>query len=353
MTLFLTLLHAGLLVLLGLNWLYLRSARRIDFKNERVPRLSVLIPARNEQENLRRLLPSLAAQSYPNLEVIIYDDASEDDTWQVIKQLGDPRVRALRGSGPPEGWMGKPHALYQAAKEATGDRLLFLDADAKLLHRGALRSMIALHEGLPANAALTGLTKLRGAGGLLVSLVPNAILVGLPWFLVRYIPWSALSAVNGQCWMIDARTYRDLEPHEAVKNEILEDVMIGRYLKSQGVIPYLRDVQQDTAVYMYRSFADAWLGFRKNAYLILGGTPLSFAALFTLFGLTFVWAPFFGWWLLITIFAFKILTDRIAGFGWTISLLAPVSYFLGWIQQLDSAIHHLIGRLSWKGRKVE
>lgn len=353
MTLFLTLLHAGLLVLIGANWWYLRLAKRASLANTRVPRLSVLIPARNEEDNLKRLLPSLAAQDYPDLEVIVYDDASEDRTWEVIQHYGDGRVRGVRGTGPPEGWMGKPHALYQATRQATGERYLFLDADAELLQTDALRRLMALHEGMPQPGVMTGLPRLKGSGKLLVSLVPNAILVGLPWPLVRYIPLPALGAVNGQCWMLAAEPYHRLEPHREAKGEILEDVMIGRYLKRNGVVPYLRDVQSELAVYMYRSFGDAWRGFRKNAYLILGGAPASFALMFAIFGLTFVVTPLFGWWLLLSIYAFKVATDRISGFSWTLSILAPLSYTLGWVLQLDSAVSHWLHRVSWKGRRVE
>lgn len=351
MTLLLALVHVGLLGVLGANVLYLRASRRRTAPAAR-PRLSVLIPARNEEANLRRLLPSLAAQSYPDFEVIVYDDGSEDGTWDVIQEAGNARVRGLRGNGPPPGWVGKVHALYQATRHATGRYYLFLDADAELRDAGALQRLVERFAALPPASVMTGLTRLRGGGMLLVSLVPHVVLVGLPWPLVRRLPAPSLGALNGQCWLLDAATYHRFEPHEALPDEVLEDVQIGRYLKKRGVVPVLVDVQREVSIYMYRDFRDAWRGFRKNAYLILGGTPLRFALLYTYFTATFVLAPLFSPWLLLTLYALKLGTDRVAGLPLPISLAAPLSFLLGAVLQLDSAVSHLTGRVSWKGRRV-
>ncbi len=79
---------------------------------------------------------------------------------------------------------------------------------------------------------------------------------------------------------------------------MLEDVRIGRYLKGLGVVPVLRDLQQDVAIHMYRDLADAWQGFRKNAYLIMSGRPVGFVFLALFFLLTYVLAPVFSLWFL-------------------------------------------------------
>ena len=115
---------------------------------------------------------------------------------------------------------------------------------------------------------------------LLVSLVAHTILGGLPWPLVRRFSAPSLGALNGQCWMIRAADYHRFEPHAHLPDEVLEDVKIGRYLKRKRMTPVLLDVQQEITVFMYRSFGEAWLGFRKNAYLIMGGTPFSFSLVF-------------------------------------------------------------------------
>lgn len=343
--------HALLwLTLLG-NLIYLRSHDKGELLDQ-LPSVSVLIPARNEARNLRRLLPSLLNQDYASFEVIVYDDASEDDTWPMLQSVKDERLHTVRGEGPPPGWLGKVHALYQATRPASGERYLFLDADAELHDAGALRRLAERFERLPSNAVLTGLTRLRGAGLLLVSLVPYTILTSLPWPLVRRVSAPSLGALNGQCWMIGAAAYHRLEPHEHVAGEVLEDVQIGRYLKRHGLTPALVDVQQEVSVHMYPSFRAAWRGFRKNAYLIMGGAPLPFALSFTYFALTYLLAPFVWLPLLGSIYGLKLIIDRRMGFPGWVSALAPASYLLGSALQLDSAFHHLRGRVSWKSRSV-
>ncbi len=343
--------HAVLLTFVAGNLFYLRRNRRCA-RNSVLPKVSILVPARNEEANLRRLLPSLLRQRYPDFEVIVYDDASEDDSWRVLQAVEDTRLITLRGDGPPPGWIGKVHALYQATRHARGDLFLFLDADAELLDELALLRLVELFKGLPAKSVMTGQTRLLGGGLLLVSLVPNAILSGLPWFLSRKLPIRALGALNGQCWMIEAESYRQHEPHLNLPAEVLEDVQIGRFLKQRDLTPTLVDVQDEVAVHMYEDFRTAWTGFRKNAYLILGGTPPTFVPLISAFALTYLVAPLLSFWFLLSTFVLKRATDRQSRFPLWVSFLAPVSYLLGTVLNLHSAWSHWTGAVHWKGRRV-
>jgi glycosyltransferase involved in cell wall biosynthesis len=346
--------HAALLGLVAVNLAYLRRARRQRRAPEPWPRVSVLVPARNEEDNLRRILPSLLAQDYPRFEVVVVDDASEDATAAVLAAHVDPRLRTVRGEGPPPGWLGKPHALFQATCLATGDLFLFLDADAALADPGALRRLVERHAACGPEAVLTGLPRYVGAAGglLLTSLVPFALLAGLPLPLVPRTRAPALSALNGQVWMIAADAYRRHEPHRAVAAEVLEDVLIGRLLKRAGMRLFLHDLGGEVTVQMYRSFADAWRGFRKNAYLLWGGRPLPFALGWGLYGLLYVAAPFFGWPLLASLYALKGLADRGARLPLRVTALAPVVLAAGALLALDSARAHVSGRVAWKGREV-
>ena len=114
----------------------------------------------------------------------------------------------------------------------------------------------------------------------------------------------------------------------------------------------LADVQRELAVYMYRSHRAAWAGLRKNAYLILGGRPGLFAFFYAFYLLAFVLAPFFWLGLLFSLYLMKVVVDRLAGFPLWVTALAPLSFALGALLQLDSALAHLTGRVSWKGRRV-
>jgi glycosyltransferase involved in cell wall biosynthesis len=350
--------HGSLLGLTALNVAYLRRKRRARRAPPAWPRVSVLVPARNEEENLGRLLPSLLAQDYPAFEVVVVDDASEDGTWAVLEAHAHPRLRPLRGGGPPPGWLGKPYALHTAAAHATGALFLFLDADAALRDGGALRRLVerfaAAEAGAPGATVLTGLPQFVGDGGglLLTSLVPFAVLSALPVALVPRTRAPSLSALNGQVWMMAAAAYRRHEPHRMVAAEVLEDVMIGRYAKRAGLRLVFLDLSGEVVVRMYRSWGEAWRGFRKNAYLVWGGRPLPFAALGTLYALLYVAAPLFGWPLLGTLYAIKGLADRAARLPLRVTALAPLVLAAGAALALDSALAHATGRVAWKGRGV-
>ena len=343
------LLHLGLWGTLLLNLAYLRRAPAPDRSSP--PSLSVCIPARNEADNLRRLLPTLLRQDYPSVEIIVCDDGSEDETWAVLQSFDAPALQAVAGEGPPEGWIGKVHALYQCTRRASGERYLFLDADAELTGPDALRQLVGKHE-TAGSGVTTGLPRLRGAAALLVSLVPYSLLTGLPWPLVPRTSLPALSALNGQCWLIDAPLYHRYEPHEHLRNAVLEDVAIGRYLKRVGHPPILRDVQAHVSVYMYDGFGAAWAGFRKNAYLLLGGAPGPFVGMYGYFLFTWVVAPILSPWFLVSLYGLKWTTDRANGVSASTTVWAPVSFILGLVLQLDSAVHHWTDRVTWKGRSV-
>ncbi|MEM1269375.1 MAG: glycosyltransferase family 2 protein [Bacteroidota bacterium] len=355
MLLAIAVVHGLFLLTLLMNLVFVRSYRGRAGSPQ--PSVTVLIPARNEETNLGRLLPSLAEQNYPNFDVLVYDDGSEDGTWDVIQQhasqdAGGAQIRGLKGSGPAPGWVGKVHALYQATRHATGDVWMFLDADTKLADPDALSRLVARFHALPENSVLTGFNQLRGGGLMLVSLVPYVLISSLPWPLVRWLPLRSLGAVNGQFWMVRRRHYQELEPHEAHKDEVLEDVMIGRYFQANGIHPYMLDVQNEISVWMYTSFSDAWQGFRKNAYLLLGGTVISFVLLFTMFVSVWVAGPWLSWWFLGALYLGKFITDRFGRFPFWLTLLAPVSFALAAVLQFDSALAHWTGRVKWKGRTV-
>ena len=353
-------LHAGVIGVMATNLVsFYRQRPRLG---PAAPvRVSVLVPARNEEDNLRVLLPSLLGQTGVAFEVVVVDDASEDGTWAVIEAHADERLVGVRSGGPPAGWVGKTHALHTAAARATGSVFVFLDADACLRDARALGRIVGRwqRQGGP-GTALTGLPHYldRGAGLLLTSLVPFAVMAGLPVGLVPRTANPALSALNGQIWALSADDYRRLAPHAAHAAEVLEDVMIGRYLKRSRIVLHLVDLQGELAVRMYGSFAEAWRGFRKNAYLLAGGSPARFAAFFAVYGL--VWVVPSVLWLggplgllpLGTLVVAKGLVDRWQRFPLWTTLLAPVAVALGAALQVDSAVAHARGRVAWKGRAV-
>lgn len=313
------------------------------------PRMSILIPARNEEQNLPRLLDSLSRQTWSDMEVLVYDDGSEDGTWDVIRSRRN--VTGVRGTGPPEGWYGKVHALNVLSERAGGDVFLFLDADTELRDERALERLVRRFEAGGGGLA-TGITRIRGKGHLLVSVIGFTILGSIPWWMGRRLPSRHMAAVNGQCWMIDAGLYERHRPHRAVRAEVLEDVMIGRYMYSRGVRPRLLNAQREVDVHMYTSFSDAWLGFRKNAYAMVGGTPASAFPLWTAYTTLYVVLPLTFAPALIASVLLKVMADRYLGVSPLISLAAPLSFVLAAVLILDSAVSTESGTARWKGRRL-
>lgn len=346
----LTAAYATLTLVLAANLVYLAWWRRVP-RRAFCGRVSVLIPARNEERNLGRLLPSLLSQRDVDVEIIVYDDASEDATAAVVERCADPRIRLVRGAGPPRGWIGKVHALYEASRHATGDALLFLDADTRLRHRHALARIAGRFAALPAHTALTALPRFRGGASLVVSAVPYGILAFLPLPLARR-GGRLFAALNGQGWMIARDDYFRHEPHFHHPAEVLEDVRIGRFLAGRGVTPHFADLTNELEVWMYSDLSSAWRGFRKNAYLGVGGHPLPFLVFFTMFGLTHIVAPAASLGLAGWLLALKALTDRAVGVPPWVSLLAPVTFLLCLGILLDSAVATARGTVTWKGRAV-
>ncbi|PIQ63225.1 MAG: glycosyl transferase family 2 [Bacteroidetes bacterium CG12_big_fil_rev_8_21_14_0_65_60_17] len=316
------------------------------------PDVDVFIPARNEEANLKRLLESLFGQEYAGkFRVHVHDDASEDRTWDVLAACADVRLRKERGEGPPAGWMGKVYALYRLTRGAEGACYLFLDADTELVDRYALHRLVSKfrHSGAVLG---TGVTRLRGGGLLLGSHIGGVILSAIPWWLGKSLPTSSMAGVNGQCWLMDGAAYRRTEPHLHVKGEVLEDIHIGRYLFRSGYTPVMLNAQTEVLVHMYDDLHDAWLGYRKNAYAISGGTPFRAIAVFAIYVWLVVVAPVLAPGLAVVLVGTRFVTDRFLGLPWWVTLMAPVSYVLGGLIQVSSAQAHFTGTAQWKGRQV-
>ena len=119
-----------------LSILFTRKNKNFELINlkDKTPLVSVLVPARNEEKNIDRCVNSLIEQSYSNIEVIILDDDSSDNTYFISNEISksDSRVSVIKGKKIPKGWLGKNWACHQLSQKATGDFFLFIDSDTKL-----------------------------------------------------------------------------------------------------------------------------------------------------------------------------------------------------------------------------
>jgi hypothetical protein len=328
-------------------------------------RVSVLVPARDEAWNLERLLPDLRATRYVPLEIVVLDDGSRDSTLAVARALaaGDPRVRIVEGLDPPAGWTGKNWACHQLSRFATGDVLIFCDADVRPGPDAVGRTVAALDSyGV---GALTAIPRPEPAGWLqdavipLVARVPVAAL--LPLALVPRVGSPAVSMGNGQWFAWRTAAYHASGGHRAVRNHVLEDVRLGRLAKAAGVGLVAVAAPRDLSVRMYRTPGALREGFGKNLYPLLGGRPWTFGLALAAFVLTMVvpvgllvaaqgqvlMAAPAGLLVTVRLAAARLLGDPVA----TVAL-HPVGALVTPVLAVESWRRHRARRVRWKGRVV-
>ncbi|WP_102125639.1 glycosyltransferase [Deinococcus planocerae] len=232
------------------------------------PRVSILIPARDEAHNLVHTLPGVLAQGAD--EVLVLDDGSRDGTGGLARRLcaGVPGARVLCGEGLPPGWHGKPWACQQLARAATGDVLIFTDADVRW-GPGALGAVLA--ELTRSDADLLSVwprqRNVTLGERLITPLVEVVLLTFLPAPGLR-LPFPAASAANGQLMAFRRAAYDRLGGHALVRSEVLEDVIFGQRLKERGGRLALALAGECMEVRMYRSYPASVAGFGKNVYRV-------------------------------------------------------------------------------------
>ncbi|MCU0456122.1 MAG: glycosyltransferase family 2 protein [Bacteroidales bacterium] len=237
--------------------------------------VSVLIPARNEESNIGTILRDLAEQDYSNIEILVFDDQSEDRTAEIVDRMAaaDSRIRLVTSESLPEGWLGKNHACHTLSKLAKGDYLLFLDADVRISNNiiGRAVSYSWKH----------GLTLISIFPKQIISsygekfTVPNMnyiLLSLLPLPLVRKSGFVSLSAANGQFMFFRASDYRNIEPHSLMRGNKVEDIAISRHLKENKHKIACLAGDAGITCRMYKSYREAVKGFSKNVIAFFGNS---------------------------------------------------------------------------------
>jgi chlorobactene glucosyltransferase len=231
------------------------------------PLLSVLIPARDEAARIGACLEGLVSQSYRHFELLVVDDHSSDGTADVVRSYAGrvPALRVLVSAPLPLGWAGKCWACWQAAAQANGDWLLFLDADVVPLP-GLLAALIERTERQPLD--LLTLMPLIQLGSLAERLVLPAfmsLLYGIYPLERVSDPRSPIAFANGQCMLVRRSTYAALDGHRAVRASILEDTDFGQRLKAAGYCVAAVVAPDLIAVRMYTGWRSLIEGLGKNA----------------------------------------------------------------------------------------
>jgi glycosyltransferase involved in cell wall biosynthesis len=232
-------------------------------------KVSAIIPARNEALTIARTVRSVAAQPEV-IEIIVVNDNSTDGTAAILEALKTeiPQLRTLEVGDPPDGWIGKTHAVVAGAREASGNWLLFTDADTEH-HPGSLAQV--LERARRERADLVSLSP----GQEMLEWWEKAVIPSVYTELARRYrfaevndPKNESAAANGQYILIRRAVYESAGGHEAVSGEILEDVALAKRIKDSGRRILFLPGADWASTRMYSSFGALWDGWRKNLYLL-------------------------------------------------------------------------------------
>lgn len=303
---------AGLTALVAWNLAWFRRAPDASAADR--PRVTILIPARNEAAGIEGAVRAACAQEGADVDVVVLDDDSTDGTGEVLRRLAGalPRLRVVDGAPLPPGWAGKAWACWQLAGEHAGAPwILFADADVRLAAGAAARLVAAARaqhaefvSGVPRQA-------LGSVGeALIVPLIHLVLLAYLPLALVRRHPMPALVAGCGQLMLTDRGAYLAAGGHQAIAATRHDGLMLARRMKTAGFGVGLVDAGDLATCRMYRGLGETWRGFARNAYEALG-SPAALA-LMTALNLGLFVLPFVG-----AVWAWAGGADAGARLGWT------------------------------------
>jgi len=249
----------------------------------KAPLISVCVPARNEERNIRACVEAILAQDYSNFEVIVLEDRSTDATPEILRQLAahtvpaslreDDKLRVIQGADLRKGWAGKPHALFQASTAARGEWLCFVDADT-FLSPATLSSCYA--KAIETSADMFTIMTFQIMGSfwekVVMPIVMTALSVG---FSPRKVndPNSKDAIANGQFILIRRSVYDAIGGHESVRDQIVEDKAISEQVKWNGYRLIVANGYSVAKTRMYTSLPEMWEGWTKNIYLGLSDRP--------------------------------------------------------------------------------
>ncbi len=258
----------------------------------RFPRVSVIIPARDEERTIERTVRAFLAQTYPEFEIIVVNDRSVDRTgdilaeisWQLAvgswqesasspanRQLPTANFVVVNNEEPPPGWLGKPWAMHQGSLHATGELLLFVDADV-------------IYE---PDAIVSAVARFEDSGVALLSLFPNlethgfwehVVMPNLAFFAFSFLPlWLGnrtriplLAIGGGPGNLVRREDYDAVGGHESLMDAVVDDVALARLMRRSGHRTEAVRAERSVRVRMYHGLGEIIQGFTKNSFAVIG-----------------------------------------------------------------------------------
>lgn len=326
------------------------------------PEVSVIVPARNEEASLAACLQSLLVQTGISFEIIVVDDNSTDRTREIASSF--PEVRLISPGPLPEGWTGKNNALVAGGKEASGEWLLFTDADTVHMPGSLAHTVKEIRRRSAALFSYSPEQEVRGFWEHAVMPVIFAELAAT--YRPRDVCNPALptAAANGQYLMISREAYDAVGGHAAIATEILEDVALASAVKRSGRRIALLHGRGAVRTRMYRNFAQLREGWTKNLALLFAFPArlallrgAEFLAVTSGLGITIAAAiharstiAIIGGTATIALYALIFKRIKRAHFSWRSNLLAFFGLPLFAYLLLCSKLSYKRGKIEWKGR---
>ena len=229
--------------------------------------VSVLIPARNEEGKIGACLDHVVSQKYTNLEILVLDDDSIDNTGDVVASFNDQRVRLIKGQPLPVGWVGKNWACHQLSENANGDFFIFLDADTILEKRVLELSVSVLRsKKIDLLTLIPRRISAHFVERLMFPFIDWAIFCWLPMKLAHHNKNPHLSATFGQFMFFKKDSYLEIGGHAAVRNATLDDFELGRLIKEKKFKWFLMDANGQVKTLPYDNNLSAFKGISRSVF---------------------------------------------------------------------------------------
>lgn len=360
----------GAIILIVLSNIILIPRLKSSLMTDSTRKVSILVPARNEQDNIENCVRSLMAQDYPNYEIIVLNDNSTDDTEKILERLAeeDSRLKVINGTPLPQGWLGKNWACMQLANASSGELLFFTDADTVHQPFSASASVSLMEDRSP--GLLSGFVQQRMdtlGEKLVVPLMLWGMLCFTPVAIMHYMKYSFLTAACGQYMVFDREAYFKVGGHSAVKARVDEDKEFARVMKQEGFSVTMADATRMISCKMYGGFREAIKGFSKNVFSAFNYKILPFVLIWVAAVACIVtpvlYLVFVGYrtnpaltsqaMILVALsLLIWLLTYWKTRVPYYLTLLYPMSMLIWFYVSMNSIYLSITGKSFWKGRNI-